>query len=173
MGIQPVFRNTLAPVKLVETATNLGIDRRSILRKPAVLFLLCLQQSQERFFDAGGTSALHLPPQPRLKRGIMNFNVHWVKFSIPSSGEKAWPSQCKHGPHPPGRAQLDRVLLAAHDTTSSLVPSPFDFSAEEVDSSDPESIVAAWVFLKEFDDRISDSRQRAHVRLEEILQGQG
>lgn len=76
MSIQLIFRDSFATVELIDASLDLRIDRVPVFQKPAILFLLGFQQTEQYFLDAAGTRRLKLLLDPRLKDRIADFNVH-------------------------------------------------------------------------------------------------
>ena len=58
VGVQLVFRNTLAPVKLFDATPHPGIDRGFDLQQPAILFFLRFEQAEQGFLCARGARRL-------------------------------------------------------------------------------------------------------------------
>jgi hypothetical protein len=66
MSIQLIFRNSFTTVELIDTGSNLCVNRSSVFQKPAIPFFLSLHQTEQTFLDAAGTAR----PEQLLDSGL-------------------------------------------------------------------------------------------------------
>jgi hypothetical protein len=84
VSVQLIFGNTLAPVKLFDATPNLGVDRGFAFQQPAILFFLCLEQSEQGFLGARCSRRLNLLLDSSFQGPIVDFYVHGRFLDIPS-----------------------------------------------------------------------------------------
>jgi len=76
MSIQLIFGNSFTTVELIDTGSNLCVNRIPVFQKPAILFFLGLHQTEQDFLDAAGTGRLEQFLDSGLKSYVMDFDVH-------------------------------------------------------------------------------------------------
>jgi hypothetical protein len=76
VSIQLIFRNSFAAVELIDTGSNLCVNRSAVFQKPAILFFLSLHQTEQDFLDAAGTARPEQLLDSGLKARVMDFDVH-------------------------------------------------------------------------------------------------
>ena len=86
MGVQLVFGDALASVKLIDAALDLCIDGVFVFQEPAILFFLRFEKAEQRFLGAGGAGGLHLFLDSSLQGRIVDFDVHGRFLTVSSLG---------------------------------------------------------------------------------------
>src|ERR1700692_321532 len=83
VSVQSVLRNSLAPVELLNAPPNLRVVRFPVFQKPAILFLLGLEQAEQDLLNTGRTCRSELPLDSGFERCVADFYVHAWLLGIP------------------------------------------------------------------------------------------
>jgi hypothetical protein len=76
VSIQSIVRNSFTTVELIDTNSNLCVNRGAVFQKPAILFFLSLHQTEQNFFDTAGTARAEQLLDSGLKGRVMDFDIH-------------------------------------------------------------------------------------------------